>query len=102
MAARISGATPAALSLAKFKLVPGVMNRRYERHREERSDEAIQDLDVRPELLRFARNDDGHESSACRIVLHAARIGGGLATAAVARGGGEAAFRPVRPDLDDV
>ena len=36
------------------------------------------------------------------VALHAARIGGGLAAPAVARGGGEAAFRPVGPDLDDV
>jgi hypothetical protein len=36
------------------------------------------------------------------VALHAARIGGGLAAHAVLRRGGEAAFRPFRPDLDDV
>src|SRR5262245_14758102 len=40
--------------------------------------------------------------SACRIALHAARIGGGAAAAAVTRGGSEAALRPVRLDLDDM
>src|ERR1700758_866462 len=35
-----------------------------------------------------------------RVALHAARIGGGLAVAAVARCRGEPAFGPGRPDLD--
>src|SRR5262249_19747041 len=34
------------------------------------------------------------------VALHAARIGGGAAVAAVARGGGEAALAPVGVDLD--
>src|SRR5215207_4940186 len=37
-----------------------------------------------------------------RVALHAARIGGGPEAAAIARGGGEASFRPVLADLDDV
>src|ERR1051325_2761974 len=36
------------------------------------------------------------------VTLHAARIGCGFAAHAVLRGGGEAAFRPFRLDLDDV
>src|SRR6266849_8662574 len=37
-----------------------------------------------------------------RVALHAARICGGAAAAAVARGGGEPALAPVGVDLDDV
>src|SRR5438067_388452 len=36
------------------------------------------------------------------IALHTARVGGGAAVAAVARGGGEAALAPVRVDLDEM
>src|ERR1041384_1963772 len=36
------------------------------------------------------------------VALHAARIGCGFAAHAVLRGGGEAAFRPFRLDLDDM
>src|SRR5436305_3740755 len=39
-------------------------------------------------------------SSTSRIALHAARIGGCLAALAVLRGGGQAPFRPVRPDFE--
>src|SRR5262245_28879211 len=41
-------------------------------------------------------------SPSCGIGLHAARIGGGAATPAVARGGGEPALAPVGVDLDDM
>src|SRR4029078_9379811 len=36
------------------------------------------------------------------VALHAARISGGAPALAVLRRGGEAAFRPLRLDLDDV
>src|SRR3954454_16121015 len=36
------------------------------------------------------------------VALHAARIGGGAAAGADLGGGGEAAFRPVGADLDDM
>src|SRR3569623_2787222 len=36
------------------------------------------------------------------VALHAARIGGGAAARTDARGRGEAAFRPVGADLDDM
>src|SRR3954469_10930322 len=35
-----------------------------------------------------------------RVALHAARVGGRFAALAVLRGGGQAAFRPVRADLN--
>src|SRR4051812_7267635 len=41
-------------------------------------------------------------SSSGRVALHAPGIGRGAAAAPHAGGGGEAALRPVRPDLDDV
>src|SRR5262249_9305384 len=40
--------------------------------------------------------------SAGRVTLHAARIGGGATPAALARRCREAAFRPVRPNLDEM
>src|SRR4249920_651562 len=42
------------------------------------------------------------ELSSCRIALHAPGIGGSTAAAANPGGGSEAAFRPIRADLDDV
>src|SRR3954452_11868853 len=41
-------------------------------------------------------------SASCGVALHAARIGGRAAARTNARGCGEAAFRPVGADLDDV
>ena len=53
-------------------------------------------------LLEFLNYLDRTASPSRRVTLHAARIGGGAAAAADARRGGEPAFRPGRPDFDDV
>src|SRR3954452_6784530 len=54
---------------------------------------------------RIARDDrPGHvlPLASCGVALHAARVGGGAAARTDARGRGEAAFGPVRTDLDDM
>src|SRR4051812_49808936 len=55
-----------------------------------------------PEPLAESGRGDDPGLSARRVGLHAARIGGGAAAAAVARSGGEPSLAPIGVDLDDV
>src|SRR5271168_2830445 len=55
-----------------------------------------------PVTLSLAMSDQVMGLASGRVALHAAGVGGGAAAAADFRGGGQAALRPVRTDLDDV